>query len=130
MHPPWRASFDPSGYSGVNIKIGYTSTFPQLDLPIPQVSYDLNQPMFNEATQIKILDYVDYYQSLNHDAQLKEQQWFTSKMMTLLVFQTGTMTLSGIHERLMNPLWTSFVTYVKDNQEQLFFGKDIIIVDY
>jgi len=130
----WRASFDASGYSGVNIKIGYNAELPDIPLPIPHVKYTLTKKSgarnFETSTDIHVDAYVDYYNKLPIHMQVKEQQWFSNKMMTLLVFQTGTLTLSGIHEWLMDPVWSEFVVFLNTYQDTLFFGKDIFIVDY
>lgn len=138
----WRASFDASGYSGVNVKMGYTTgtlnserVLP-VDIPIPVVTYNFD-PLkmskslsFEHITTIRVSTYDDYYKLLSDDMKLHERQWFSNKNMTILVFQTGTMTLSGIHEWLMAPLWKEFITFMHKHQTNLFFGKDIIIVDY
>lgn len=129
----WRASFDASGYSGVNIKIGYHAESPNITLPVPHVQYCITNGSvraFEQSTHIQVDTYVDYYNKLPVHLKTKEQQWFSNKMMTLLVFQTGTLTLSGIHEWLMAPLWSEFVVFLNTYQDTLFFAKDIFIVDY
>ena len=140
----WRAVFDHSGYSGVNIKCFYTTPFEEVDIPIPVITLDLSpnielspplalvrdmEPNSN-GVRIDVLNYQDYIGHLSPAELEREQHWYSMKRLSIMMFQTGTITLSGVHERLIRPIWKLFIDFVLEKQDGVFFGEHVKIVDY
>lgn len=124
----WRAMFDPTGYSGVNIKCKYDIELEEIPMHIPTIVIPDGCERFEDA----VVSCVPYHVFLkdNTTSYERERTWFDTKRLSILMFQTGTITLSGIHETVIAPVWKEFDAFINEHRESIFFSKETKIVNY
>lgn len=97
------------GYSGVNIKLPYTITEPEeLQMDIPCIQYNQS----TSSIRVDHYTFAEYFKSLNPAYRQLTIQWFKKKRVTFLVFNSGSVIVSGLNEEMMNSICGIFFEFL------------------
>lgn len=110
LHTNWISLLETTiGYSGLNIKIPYTYTLPDLPMTLPIVSFNKHTGLLDSVVY---KPYKEIYEMYDDAFKKKEQNWYANKVMSVFVFHSGSMTFSGIHDQVMETNIELFLNFI------------------
>jgi TATA-box binding protein (TBP) (component of TFIID and TFIIIB) len=98
------------GYTGVNIKVPIKKSI--TELPIEKLIFDHNLQSWSDTI---ILSYGDYLKTLPEKERIKKLEQI--RYNTFLVFHSGKLIMSGIHEIFQNETFDEFIQIIRDSYD-------------